>query len=526
MKQKFKLSTILLFGLLAVVLLPTNVSAASIIVVNSTADIEADDGVCTLREAIKAANDDTASGATTGECTAGSGADTINFNIPGSGVRLIQPTSPLSAITEPVIINGYSQPGAIPNTAASPAPLNGTILIEINGENAGVGAVGINANSDDVTISGLSVNEFTNSGIYIGNDRNNVAIEGNYIGTDATGMIDKGNGVGVDTSGSSDVLVGGNTPEKRNLISGNTTANHSIFGSPAFNVFTSAIRVQGNLIGTNKAAKIDSNFNQGLGIVITGEPTDILIGGTSVAAGNIIAGNSEVGVAINTVEVQVYSLELTPQKVSVLGNYIYGNSPGQFGDGLGIDLLKQIDSSPIPDGVPEDFVNVGVTLNDAGDIDTGSNNYINFPVLNAAEQKDNQLSVDFNLDAADSPSNQYRIEFFANDEADPTGYGEGQIFLSAVTVGNGNNQQVITNVPSGLDLNGKYISATTTAVDNTNPSGFGSTSEFSAVKRVQDPSITTTLANTGSNRHFFIALTCLVLLLPSGLLIHQLKSKY
>ncbi|MEZ4519227.1 MAG: CSLREA domain-containing protein [Chloroflexota bacterium] len=43
------------------------------IVVNSDADTVADDGVCTLREAITAANTDTASGAMTGECAAGSG---------------------------------------------------------------------------------------------------------------------------------------------------------------------------------------------------------------------------------------------------------------------------------------------------------------------------------------------------------------------------------------------------------------------------------------------------------------------
>ena len=41
------------------------------IVVNSSADTVADDGVCTLREAITAANSDTASGATAGECAGG-----------------------------------------------------------------------------------------------------------------------------------------------------------------------------------------------------------------------------------------------------------------------------------------------------------------------------------------------------------------------------------------------------------------------------------------------------------------------
>ncbi len=52
----------------------------------------ADDGHCTLREAVLAANGDAASGATAGECRAGQGDDTIRFAVahptlrrPGAG---------------------------------------------------------------------------------------------------------------------------------------------------------------------------------------------------------------------------------------------------------------------------------------------------------------------------------------------------------------------------------------------------------------------------------------------------------
>lgn len=59
------------------------------IVVTSTADTEADDGVCTLREAAGAANDDAASGVLAGECAAGAGADDILFALPpGSLIAL------------------------------------------------------------------------------------------------------------------------------------------------------------------------------------------------------------------------------------------------------------------------------------------------------------------------------------------------------------------------------------------------------------------------------------------------------
>ena len=57
------------------------VAHAATITVDSTTNVVADDGVCTLREAITAANSDTASGATAGECPAGSGADTIELGV-------------------------------------------------------------------------------------------------------------------------------------------------------------------------------------------------------------------------------------------------------------------------------------------------------------------------------------------------------------------------------------------------------------------------------------------------------------
>jgi len=53
---------------------------------------------CTLRAAIEQANYTP-------------GADTINFNIGGTGVKTVSPTSQLPIITGPVTINGYSQPG-------------------------------------------------------------------------------------------------------------------------------------------------------------------------------------------------------------------------------------------------------------------------------------------------------------------------------------------------------------------------------------------------------------------------------
>lgn len=167
---------------------PRIVHAATTITVNSTADDASNDGECTLREAITAANSDTASGGASGECAAGSGTDTIAFNIAetadftvtdrNSVVKngyTITPTSALPDITQNVVINGYSQPGSLTNTAAAPLPLNNTILIEIDGQ-ATTGQPGLVAAANGVEIRGLVVNNFEGNGISVSAD--NVVIRG------------------------------------------------------------------------------------------------------------------------------------------------------------------------------------------------------------------------------------------------------------------------------------------------------------------------------------------------------------
>ena len=118
-----RLSRVLACAVASAALLLAPVSArAATITVTSTADTAANDGVCTLREAIIAANTNTASGAAAGECATGApGLDTIVFAIPGAGVQTIAPASALPAITEAVFINGYTQ-GCQPPTRTRSTP--------------------------------------------------------------------------------------------------------------------------------------------------------------------------------------------------------------------------------------------------------------------------------------------------------------------------------------------------------------------------------------------------------------------
>ncbi|MCA9970813.1 MAG: right-handed parallel beta-helix repeat-containing protein, partial [Anaerolineales bacterium] len=106
----------------------TTAVSNSNLTVNSTlddADASPGDGLCatvaascTLRAAIQEAN-------------ALSGTQTIRFSIPAAGVQTIQPASALPTITDPVVVDGYSQPGAAPNT--QPSGSDAVLLIQLSG---------------------------------------------------------------------------------------------------------------------------------------------------------------------------------------------------------------------------------------------------------------------------------------------------------------------------------------------------------------------------------------------------------
>ncbi|MBV9669835.1 MAG: hypothetical protein JOZ43_02670, partial [Acidobacteriales bacterium] len=88
--------------------------SANTITVNSLANTQANDGVCTLREAIINANNDDQSGST--DCAAGSGADTINIVVPGE-IVLNGTAANLPTITSDMTINGL---GANQTTITGP----------------------------------------------------------------------------------------------------------------------------------------------------------------------------------------------------------------------------------------------------------------------------------------------------------------------------------------------------------------------------------------------------------------------
>lgn len=267
----------------------SRVNAAATITVNSIADNQANDGVCTLREAIVSSNTDTASGAAGGECAAGSGSgDTIEFGISGTGVKTIPITSTLPAITQTVTIDGYTQTGSTENTTSFPSPIDASLKIEVDGSGMGSGT-GIDISgdgADNTTIKGVVINDVPYETIYI-TDSDNVTISGNFIGTDSTGLVDDGgSGHGIRMSGTATgTMIGGSSAADRNIISGNGNAGVLFYGADV-----SGNSIHGNYIGLGVDGSTGIG-NSNCGVCSSSGANTNTIGGDGTGEGNIISAN-------------------------------------------------------------------------------------------------------------------------------------------------------------------------------------------------------------------------------------------
>ncbi|MDA1050347.1 MAG: right-handed parallel beta-helix repeat-containing protein [Planctomycetota bacterium] len=186
-----------------------------------TTAIDEDDGTAEpgqgtgtlLREAISAAN------ITANEA---GGPDEIDFDISGPGPHTIQVTSALPGIDDPVIINGYSQPGA-----------GESIQIELNGVESGGDGLAIRAGQS--VIRGLSIHGFSGNGISIESGGGN-RIQGNIVGAHASGEPSPNGQAGILINYSAGNLIGGFEGTESNLIAFNGGAGVAIvanFGNGA-----------------------------------------------------------------------------------------------------------------------------------------------------------------------------------------------------------------------------------------------------------------------------------------------------
>lgn len=445
------------------------------------------------------------------------GPDRVLFNIPGGGVHVIDVSqNPLPPLFESLLVDGYSQPGAMPNSlstgndaiiliqidgAAATAPLSGLILGRGTTQNGGF-------LPSNYTIRGLSLTGFiaqreetqycgqvmiNSRGITVGAVDSSV-INGNFIGLLPDGETPRANYIGI--VGRS--TIGGTDPASRNVISGNT--GHGV---------SEASVVQGNYIGTNASGT--RAVPNGIGVY--GGAT---IGGAAAGAGNLISGNSEgihlgtvtqclgffthapannVQIKGNLIGVQADGTSPLPNQTAIQiqhgsSNIIGGLEPGAGNviafNGAGVNVARayqcgragpcdppsegdQILSNSIYGNASFgiDLGSDGPTLNDAGDADSGPNTYQNAPVIENAQIANGTVTITGKLNS--TATTEFTLQYFSEslDLLRPV-----QIYLgsSSITTDADGNAQFTASFP---------ITDTNVSFNMTATSQAGNTSEFS-----------------------------------------------
>jgi parallel beta-helix repeat protein len=517
-----------------------NANAATFTVINTS-----DSGAGSLRQALISAN-------------AAAGADTINFNIPGTGVHMISLLSPFggadgsqlgsgfpgtSSAHNPVTIDGCSQPGS----DCSQFPLSLKVKVDASSISAtadggnGRGAI-FNPLGSGSTVKGLAITGGIAKG-YAAFAQYRVAVDGTFFATG--GLTLQSNYIGLNPDGTANgntsamsaatngikifpTKIGGSNPGEGNIIGSNSTNGvasqiATIFGTsptlssfvaegnyfgldptgtqarpnggPAIGVSTAyqdpTVGVPGVIIRNNKIANsgtygihlymsggvlVEGNqiTNSGTaGILVTGKaPTRATPAPAIVQTPNVIQNNTITGtVAGPGVAVTDVNATLRPTRITIRHNSIYGNS------GLGIDLG-----------------NNGVTANDHLDPDAGPNTLTNFPVLT---QTAAGTLVEGSYDGL--PNQVFTMDYYANQTADSSGYGEGQTWIGSMNFNTDANGHVTfgptattgtaDNVGfTGASLHGSALDwlkvsggavPTGWSLASTATDGIGNTSEFS-----------------------------------------------
>jgi len=271
--------------------------------------------------------------------------DRIHFAIPGADIQLILPQFPLPDITDPVVIDGFTQNGALPNSNPVGQGLNPILRVELNGTNLFAEGNGLTITCGHSTVRGLIINGFQSAILFRGTGENRV--EGNYLGTDRTGTFaprilnlgrDPSELYGVKVENCAGNRIGGRVPGSRNLISGGYLADVLLTGAGA----TGNI-IEGNLMGTKASGMEALEFGSNTGVTLENGASANLIGGTVVEARNVLSSSEWTGG--NYIGVYFAFPDL-PGWAAPFANLVKGNFMGLNVRGTGVT-----DSDTDPSGI-------------------------------------------------------------------------------------------------------------------------------------------------------------------------------
>ena len=412
-----------------------------------------------------------------------SGSHIIVFNIAPGGVQRIAIKSDLFRISNPLTIDGTTQPGYAGSPLIEliahqlPDPDERIKGLELAGDGGGVRGLAIegfgtnlhvsgqnnvirgsyfgldaSGNTRQLSWGGLGIADFVDGtadgnviggtapadrnvisgnlgGLYIEGD--NTLVQGNYIGTDPTGMLPRPNTDRAIDVRSDHNTIGGTVAAARNVIAANGSGVNIIQTGSAV---PTGNRVWGNFIGVAADGRTPlGNTRHGVLAKTDGHNT---IGGREPGAANVIAHNGGAGVLLQ-------SPEYFPGKgpITVVANAIRSNGA------LAIDL-----------GSP------GVTPNDPFDADEGHNGIQNFPVLLAVYPRPASSVIEARLHS--KPITTYTLDFYSSPQSDPSTHGEAAVHLGSVNVTTDSNGDARVSAQLPVSLTPSHI-ISATATDST-----------------------------------------------------------
>jgi trimeric autotransporter adhesin len=400
-------------------------------------------------------------------------AKTIKFDIRSANNTPICPAvialgSNLPALAAPIVIDGYSQPGATVNTSALAFNANLCVLLKPATGSLGVGLMvpASAAASTALNLRGIGLGGFSQPVLLLGGSGHVLA--GNQFGGSANGVALPGalNAIAIGVNAGGRLIVGGANVSDRNVISGaffdginiQTTVQSSIdqcqivnnliglapnginvvANNVGVNVGGSGCAIVRNRIVGNTGANIWLNGADSTGNVVQQNIIGVTVSDTgapsfAASVGVLVTGNNNVIGAAganssasfgNTIRYMLGGGVVV--KDTAAGNLIHANAiydNGATGNGMDIDLL--------PTGGT-----AGNTPNDVGDADTGPNQLQNFPVpigLAYTGSGSSNRPALFSGEL-DSKSGNYRIDAYFSSAVNAGGRGHAQVHLGRQTV--------------------------------------------------------------------------------------------
>jgi len=363
----------------------------------------------------------------------------------------------------------------------------------IGGTAAGAGNVISGNGQQGIFLTGINGN-------VVGN-----VIQGNLIGLDATGAGGLGNvNAGIGIANAAGNLIGGTTAAARNVISANGNLSSGLGGVFFAYAGTTGNQLQGNYIGTDVTGTLAlGNANDG--VYLLQNAATNFIGGSAAGAGNLISANGVDGIYLNSASwnvIQGNFIGTRADGANALGNTFHNveldvnatnNTIGgsMAGTGNRIAFAHSIYAGVrVRDGSMNNLISgnsifsngaLGIDLGSYGvssiyDCESGmaanaANAGQNYPKLSTI-YSGTSTRIRGTMDGKAGKS--YTLQFFASPTGDPSGYGEGQIFLGQtnLTLGSICSSNFTAYLPVSVST-GWVVTATATDASN-------NTSEFSA----------------------------------------------